>query len=190
MPKIARLEREIIVTEKIDGTNASILIQPETTDLADIPLESKNIDGFYITAASRTRWLLPGKDRDNFGFAGWVHENAKELMKLGEGHHFGEWWGHGIQRGYDLKERRFSLFNVSRWTTEALDGIPVSVVPHLATMLGPDRRAIDECMDMLATGGSRAAPGFMKPEGIVVYHTAANTLFKKTFEHDAQGKGM
>src|SRR5436305_1822690 len=95
-PKIARLNRECVITEKIDGTNASILIDE---------------DG-VVMAGSRTRWITP--ENDNFGFAKWVEANKSELMKLGVGHHFGEWWGSGIQRGYGLTkgEKRFSLFNV------------------------------------------------------------------------------
>ena len=44
-------------------------------------------------------------------------------------------------------------------------------------------------MKTLAYGGSLAAPGFMKPEGVVIYHTAANIMFKKTFKNDEKGKG-
>lgn len=33
--------------------------------------------------------------------------------------------------------------------------------------------------------GSAAAPGFMDPEGVVVYVAAARTLFKKTIKGDA-----
>jgi hypothetical protein len=43
-------------------------------------------------------------------------------------------------------------------------------------------------MDDLWNKGSRAAPGFMHPEGIVVYHVAGNVAFKKTFEKDQTGK--
>ena len=35
-----------------------------------------------------------------------------------------------------------------------------------------------------------AAPGFMKPEGVVIYHKAANLLMKKTLEKDEQPKGF
>lgn len=76
-PKIARLSREIVVTEKIDGTNAQVFI----TD-----------DG-RVLAGSRTRWLTP--ESDNFGFAAWVHANQFNLKQLGQGRHYGEWWGAG-----------------------------------------------------------------------------------------------
>jgi hypothetical protein len=88
----------MIVTEKLDGTNAQVHI----TD-----------DG-RIFAGSRNRWITP--DADNFGFARWVAEHEEELRALGPGSHYGEWWGSGIQRRYGLDEKRFSLFNVGRWT--------------------------------------------------------------------------
>ena len=72
-PKMARLSREIIITEKIDGTNAQILIGE---------------DGSF-SVGSRTRWITP--DDDNHGFARWAYDNKDELMKLGIGRHFGEW---------------------------------------------------------------------------------------------------
>lgn len=74
-PKIARLNRECLITEKIDGTNASILITE---------------DGQFLTG-SRTRWITP--QDDNYGFSKWAHDHRDELMQLGPGHHFGEWWG-------------------------------------------------------------------------------------------------
>lgn len=112
-PKIARLKRGCIITEKIDGTNAQVII----TD-----------DG-KIGAASRSRLITP--DDDNFGFARWVKENEDELIKLGPGRHFGEWWGGKIQRGYGLHEKRFSLFNVSRWEDPASRPACCSIVPIL-----------------------------------------------------------
>ena len=96
-PKMARLSREVIVTEKIDGTNAQVCIGEDGSMLA----------------GSRTRWITP--QDDNHGFAAWVEAHREELLTLGPGRHFGEWWGSGIQRGYGLKEKRFSLFNARRW---------------------------------------------------------------------------
>lgn len=167
-PKIPRLKRDMVVTEKIDGTNASILITE---------------DGDFFTA-SRNRWITP--EDDNYGFSRWAHGNKEELMKLGHGHHFGEWWGLGIQRNYGLKEKRFSLFNVARWK----DGLPtqcVSLVPVL--FQGPfSMEKIDTEMLRLEGLGSVAAPGFMRPEGVVVYHVASRQLFKTTIENDDNGK--
>jgi hypothetical protein len=48
---------------------------------------------------------------------------------------------------------------------------------------------VDAILERLRVGGSVAAPGFMQPEGIVIYHAASRTLFKKTIEKDEQPKG-
>ena len=45
-----------------------------------------------------------------------------------------------------------------------------------------------EILEDLRSGGSVAAPGFMRPEGVVVFHTANGTLFKKTIEKDEAPK--
>lgn len=167
-PKMARLSREIIVTEKIDGTNAQVHITED--------------GGFYV--GSRTRWITP--EHDNFGFAAWAHANRDELMQLGPGSHFGEWWGAGIQRRYGLDHKRWSLFNVARWG----ESRPACchVVPVLYRGLF-DTFEIETALQRLVFDGSAAAPGFMKPEGVVVYHIAGNVGFKKTIEKDEQPKG-
>lgn len=188
-PKMARLSRDMIVTEKIDGTNAQVFIGDDGT----------------VLAGSRTRWITP--DDDNFGFAAWVNAHRDELLTLGPGRHFGEWWGAGIQRRYGLTEKRFSMFNVQRWAlhgtqpqtyptfdprvTRTQDVLPpcCGLVPLL--LRGPFRTdAIDHCLDLLRERGSYAAPGFMKPEGVVVFHTSGNVGFKKTLEKDEVPKAL
>lgn len=168
--KIPRLTRNCTITEKIDGTNASIYIGE---------------DGEFLVG-SRTRWITP--ENDNFGFARWAYEHKDELLALGPGHHFGEWWGQGIQRGYGLKEKRFSLFNTSRWSDDAVRPACCHVVPVL---IQGDFRSdlVSAAMRYLIEKGSLAAPGFMKPEGIVVYHVAGNCYFKKTIDKDDEHKG-
>jgi hypothetical protein len=168
-PKIARLSREMVVTEKLDGTNASITITE---------------DGRFLTG-SRTRWITPSDD--NFGFSAWAHANKDELLKLGVGSHFGEWWGEGIQRNYGLKERRWSLFNVGRWTPENKPGC-CHLVPVLYTGVF-DSQAVQAQLDRLQDNGSFAVHGFLNPEGVVVYHSAANICFKKTIHKDEEWKG-
>jgi hypothetical protein len=172
-PKIPRLNRECVITEKIDGTNAQVLITE---------------DG-HIYAGSRSRIITPADD--NFGFAKWVDQNAEELTKLGPGRHFGEWWGSGIQRGYGLPkgEKRFSLFNVSRWSDDALRPTCCHVVPVLYR--GPfTTTAVEETLAALKCNGSFAVPFFNRPEGIIVWHDAARQLFKVTCEKDEQPKGI
>jgi hypothetical protein len=122
-------------------------------------------------------------------------EKNKDALKeqLGEGIHFGEWWGQGIQRGYNLKEKRFSLFNVHRWHTESDDcrciEAPICfVVPTLATLEKFNTNEVDEAMVKLKESGSIASKGFMNPEGIVIFHTQNSALFKVTYEYDEKGK--
>jgi hypothetical protein len=168
-PKIARLRREVIVTEKIDGTNAAVGITE---------------DG-RIYAQSRRRIITP--DTDNQGFAQWVAERTDVLLaELGPGLHFGEWWGLGIQRSYGLDHRRFSLFNTSRWQDAELSCC--GVVPVIGTCERFDTEFVDSCLRALRAHGSVAAPGFPRPEGVVVYHPQGNILFKQTLEDDDKGK--
>ena len=165
--KIARLSRTIVITEKIDGTNGLIAIGE---------------DGEF-QVGSRNQWITP--EKDNAGFARWAYAHKDELMGLGVGFHYGEWWGQGIQRNYGLKEKRFSLFNVSRWS----ENRPACccVVPTL--YVGKfDTAVIVEELEKLRRDGSKAAPGFMNPEGVVIYHTAGNLYFKKTIFGDESPK--
>lgn len=193
-PKTPRLFRDMVVTEKIDGTNAAVVIEKATADSSwqhgdveavDLP------DGRYmIGAQSRKRLIRP--DDDNFGFAAWVQEHAADLVRiLGPGRHFGEWWGSGIQRGYGLTngEKRFSLFNVNRYSDVHVPEIGLSTVPLLAS--GPFD--LDDVRDLLADlkqYGSIAAPAFDRPEGVVVFHSASGQVFKALIENDAQPKGQ
>lgn len=191
-PKIARLSRECIITEKIDGTNAQIYIEEfpstELRSFKDMPIialllgQEKHM---AIFAGSRSRWITP-KD-DNYGFAKYVEQNAEELSLLGPGRHFGEWWGDGIQRKYNLKEKRFSLFNVSRWSQESIPAC-CHVVPELYRGIF-STEVVDNILENLKINGSYAASGFMRPEGVVIYHTAAKIGFKKTIEKDDEPKG-
>ena len=169
-PKMPRWSREVIVTEKIDGTNAQIFIGE---------------DGEFLTG-SRTRWITP--EQDNYGFSSWAHQNKEELLKLGPGRHFGEWWGAGIQRRYGLEQKVFSLFNVSRWTPETLPAC-CSAVPILFQG-SMDDLDVSGLLKTLEQFGSVAAPGFNDPEGIVIYHVAGGFGFKKTIKKDEVPKSF
>lgn len=187
--KIARLNREVIVTEKIDGTNGQVHIRPAEGSELEMGYDTQvTIDGVahYLRAGSRSRWVLHLGTDDNNGFGRWVHANAHELAGLGAGAHFGEWWGSGIQRKYGLMEKRWSLFNTSRWGTER--PACCHVVPTLAVGIG--FAPVDEAMRLLREQGSVAAPGFMKPEGVVVFHTHSRSLFKVTLERDEEHKSQ
>jgi len=162
-PKMPRLSREVIISEKLDGTNAQILIVEAEGYPVNYAIYERG--GLAILAGSRTRWISPSDD--NYGFARWSLEHAEELLTLGPGRHFGEWWGQGIQRNYGLKEKRFSLFNSARWSDDAARPGCCHVVPELYRgefCTGQIQIVIEE----LRQNGSAAAPGFLKPEGIVI----------------------
>jgi hypothetical protein len=196
-PSLTRFSQGWTVTEKLDGTNAQIIIVPANEVAAGQVGEGMKLgynaaSDLVILAGSRNR--LINTSADNNGFARFVSDNAQDLIEaLGEGRHFGEWWGSGIQRNYGLKEKRFSLFNASRWIGPKQGGkLPdrVDVVPIIINneYLGNPAQAFDEAMNGLKTMGSHAAPGFMNPEGIVMHHRASGTTFKKTFDYDEAGK--
>lgn len=179
-PKIARLAREIIITEKIDGSNGVIYVG----------------DDGELLAGSRSQWITTRAKggADNFGFASWAEQHADELRTLGSGRHYGEWWGSGIQRGYGLPkgEKRFSLFNVARWDENFPNALSRPPCCHVVPTLYRGMfltNAIEDCLELLKVGGSRASPGFMKPEGVVIFHPQGNVGFKKTIEKDEEWKG-
>jgi hypothetical protein len=163
--KIPRLRRGCVITEKLDGTNAQVFVADDGT----------------VRAGSRNRWISP--EADNFGFAGWVAKHADELRALGPGRHYGEWYGVGIQRGYGLTERRFALFNTGRWSDAAerpacCDAVPVLYAGQFTT------DAVESAVDSLRAGRTVAVPGFMRPEGVIIFLTAARALHKVLLEND------
>jgi hypothetical protein len=166
-PKIYRLNREVIVSEKIDGTNGCVAI----SEMGEVSAQSRSQ---AITIAN-----------DNFGFAKWVQENAKELVRLGPGYHYGEWWGAGIQRRYGQDRKRFSLFNVHRWGASrpaCCDVVPV-------ILRGMGWQTAYAALELLRANGSFAAPGFSQPEGVIAFHTQGNLMMKMTLLKDEEYKG-
>jgi hypothetical protein len=215
--KIPRLSRDVIITEKIDGSNGQICIfSLETLKKEFDTLEQmsdwieqyclyvhpdnphvEEKDKLYIFAASRNRWLNVGKQNDNHAFAYWVKENAPSLVMLGEGRHFGEWYGKGIQRGYGLEEKRWALFNVSKWQNKDLPLVdekqkyPPScceVVPILYEGMF-DTNVINVALEDLRVNGSKAVPGYLDAEGVCIFHTASGHYYKKTLQNDEKHKG-
>jgi len=213
-PKMARLLREVVITEKIDGCShygskvntdtgymaiGSIVNQKLDCNVLSYNFEKKQFeyckvtnwfkkpasykDFITIKLKGRTRWITP--EDDNFGFYKWAHQNKDELMKLGPGMHWGELVGSRIQKGYGLKngERRFYLLNTSRGTNNPDTPKCCRVVPILYKGIF-DTVEAQKCIDNLFLHGSVAFPGFMNPEGIVIYHIAGNVGFKKTIKND------
>ena len=177
-PKIYRLNRDIIITEKLDGTNGLIYINNEANQ---------------FLVGSHSRWITV--DNDNHSFAKWCESNKADLLSLGDGYHYGEFWGNGIQRGYGLPngQKRFSLFNVHRWSSDfgrdkdkrpkCCETVPVLYQGKYSEL------AILDSLEALRQHGSFAVP-FMNPEGIVIFHIAGNVGFKKTILNDEKPKSL
>jgi hypothetical protein len=155
------------ITEKLHGSNAQIYIYRDENGVPQ------------LKAGSRTRWLVPGDD--NYGFAQFVYDNKEEIIdKLGDGRHFGEWCGRGINSGYNLPDKNLFLFNWRRWkSVEAELPKRILTVPLLYTGK-MSLEIIDYTMAMLKESGSIISPGYMKPEGIVV--EIDGNFYKKTFD--------
>lgn len=205
-PKIPRLNRNMVITEKIDGTNACIIIsKPETMEDFKTGVETctAEVGEHLIHCQSRKRIIQPaeigGKGADNMGFAAWVAENCENgLLDLGPGRHYGEWWGQGIQRGYGLDHKRFSLFNVGRASYRA--AIEGGVLPDNVGLVPVLHRGVFDQVEIgraiwdLSQGGSVAAAEAgvtgTAAEGIVVFHEAARQSFKVTLEGDEKPKGQ
>lgn len=158
-PKIQRPKNSVItITEKMDGTNACVIVQ----------------NGEVVGCQSRNRLIKPGDD--NMGFAQWVHSNLEPLSELGDGYHYGEWCGPGIQKNpHKLEEKAFFLFNTHR----PKDTLPdvVDQVPLLYQ--GPlSEEAINkEYSDLW----KRAADQMYTPEGIMVYYHQFKQYLKYTY---------
>lgn len=206
--KTARYSRDCVISEKIDGTNAQIYIGSvaESGYLKRVGITNMiEHRGHFFGAGARSGFVTP--DNDNHGFAKWAYDHVDELIDgLGFGRHFGEWWGQGIQRKYGLNEKRFSLFNTIRWCAHDAEPLSITngegvvkvqqhapkcchVVPVLYRgVFGGAEPA--QLIEKLRHEGSVAAPGFPRPEGIVIYHMAAGIAFKKTLERDEMPKSF
>ena len=158
-PKIPRAKNNnITVTEKIDGTNACLIIK----------------DGELVGCQSRNRMIVVGDD--NAGFAGWAAVNAEALVKLGEGYHYGEWAGPGIQKNpHKLDQKTFFLFNTHR----PQESLPNCVKQVSVLYEGPyDDAAISLALTDLKV---RAEKEGYTPEGICIYNHIARSYMKMTY---------
>ncbi len=167
-------EQPIVVTEKIDGTNAQITITE---------------DGEFLTG-SRNRLITP--EDDNFGFSRWAWDNKEELMKLGPGTHYGEWWGKGIQHGYGLSHKVFSLFNTHRWSDDTLRPACCDVVPVVLTGYMPDylrmfpNHSVAPKVSLAALKYGVECP---EVEGLMIYFVNSKTYMKHLVQAAPKQKG-
>ena len=177
-PKITRFfEQDVIVTEKIDGTNGIIKLYYDTVESEEL----------QMAVGSRNRWITP--EKDNYGFAKWCERNKEELLSLGEGTHYGEWWGNGIQRRYGMDKKVFSLFNTHRWSDElgarpeCCDVVPVTyqgtLTPELLESLNGDLPH--------SIAAEKYGVKFNNPEGRMIFFSKARKYFKIPLDKGHKG---
>ena len=160
-PKIGRVSPfSVVISEKLDGTNGCIVIR----------------DGKLLAVQSRKRFIVEGDD--NYGFAKWVNENLEDILKLGDGHHYGEWAGEGIQKNpHSMVGKKFFLFNTARWNPDnpnrpdCCDVVPVLYEGTL------EPETIPNVMDQLL----KDSPAPMRPEGVVCFYKSFKMYTKHTF---------
>lgn len=175
-PKIERLTNiNMIITQKLHGTNAQIVIYDETQEDGSVLRKLKT--------GSRSRWITP--EDDNFGFARFVYEHKQEFIdKLGPGTHFGEWVGLGINSGEGLKDKQLALFDPGRYKIDEVTGLrnlpPQTTVVPILHYGAFDLATLKLVMESLKTNGSVFCPGFMRPEGVVVQ--VLGKRFKAVFD--------
>lgn len=167
--KIARgKDQHITITEKLNGTNACVIIK-----------ENK-----VVGVQSRTRLITP--ETDNYGFAQWVYDNKNALEQLGDGYHYGEWYGEGIQKNPHRKNgKHLALFNTFRFHEDnpLPENLNIEIVPILYT--GPQQDiTVDTVMETLKILALEAE---YIPEGVIIYYHNTRTLEKYTFKN-ADGK--
>jgi len=168
-PKIPRGQNETIsISEKIDGTNACIIVD-----------KMEDTGQLYISGVqSRKRLITPWDD--NFGFANWVDTNSVDLLQLGEGYHYGEWAGEGIQKNHhNVVGRKLFLFNTARWNPDnpnrpdCCDVVPLLYEGPLHT----------DTIDLTMMSLERTAhQNGWTPEGVIVWFHRGRRYEKHTFK--------
>ena len=190
--KIPRDYKEmVVITEKLHGTNACLLVE----------------DGKLVGVQSRKNFIHPEWDRakkdaekakgvdpntfpkDNHGLAYWANERESEIVKLGDGYHYGEWAGSKINGNkYCLPNKRFFLFNTKRWS-DAVGERPecLDVVPVLSYGLWTPT-CVKEAMDDLLENGSHITGKEDRytgwTEGVISYYLTTKRYVKSTHENE------
>lgn len=178
-PKIPRGGRGklITITEKIDGTNACVIVE----------------NGVVVGSQSRNQLLghnhITGEYEvynDNYGFAQWVKQHKYKLAGLGDGYHYGEWVGPGIQSNpHNLKKKTFFLFNSDRWRDgrqqrpEGVECVPV--LYEGPNDLNDDW--IDKIESTMEELEQSAREKGYTPEGVIVWYHKFRRYEKYTFKN-------
>ena len=189
-PKTKHIDKcmTVMVTEKIDGTNACIVFEEDGT----------------MFVQSRNRIITPSQD--NAGFAKWAQQHRDELFHiLGTGRHYGEWWGKGIGRKYDMQHNVFSLFNVNKFYKTEADGLDSMSTRAGETSIDEQISAVPKvyygdygsiemvnAIENLRLGASLAAKEhgitYANPEGVCIYFREFDKVAKLVFAHPGKHK--
>lgn len=176
--KTTRLESPCVISEKLDGANACVVVEEveefslldaSITILATNPDDASTARAFRVSAQSRTRLALPGQDET--GIADWVAQRRGRLaLDLGPGYHYGE-----FVKGKGLKEPKLFLFNTGRWggkqfTTPGLDVVPVLYEGNYYEGI------VEKYLNDLRENGSWVLDS--PPEGVVIFWKHDQTLKK------------
>lgn len=185
-PKIPRIKGlPVVITEKIDGTNACVIVE----------------NGEVVGCQSRNNLLAHNNTgeltiyQDNMGFAQWVLRNKESLKDLGDGHHYGEWAGPGIQNNpHKLGAKRFFLFNTGRWNNEnkphVCDVVPVLHRGSYDVTIINDTMSELECGFNIGQLCPNTGPStYSFAEGIIIYFESLNTYAKHTLK-SPEGKWL
>jgi hypothetical protein len=178
-PKIPRIKGlPVVITEKVDGTNACVIVEGGKV----VGCQSRN----NLLAHNNTGELTIVQD--NMGFAQWVVGNQASLVELGDGYHYGEWAGPGIQNNpHKLETKKFFLFNTGRWNNENKPHV-CDVVPVLHRGKW-DADDIDSLMHWLDQGFNAGQLCTDYAEGIIIYFESLNTYAKHTLK-SPEGKWL
>ena len=98
-----------------------------------------------------------------------------------------------VEVNYEAAEQRIATFMSEYFDDLAAAGRDSEEVKEdlmkLFDVNPRPRFAPNFILEHLKRVGSQAAPGFMRPEGICVYHKASGVVFKATVEKDQSHKG-
>lgn len=168
-PKIYRSEQgKVTITEKIDGTNAGIILS----------------DGVVVGCQSRNRIL--SLDNDHMGFCKWVEEWKGNLVDLYDWtrppteeyqYVYGEWAGPGIRKNrHGLAVKTFFVFNPD--LSSSTPNVYNTPVLYSGTS---DGGMVQKTLQTLYDSGSTITPP-KKAEGVVCYWHNTGWLTKETFD--------
>lgn len=107
-----------------------------------------------------------------------MHNHKQWLAQtLGDGYHYGEWAGPGIQKNrHGLEQKTFFLFNSSRWSNLPSNDYGLSCVPLLFDGAFYDGIVADMMLWLLDYRK-------YKPEGLMIYWKDMDTYLKHTLEN-------